>query len=76
MCLCAQSLRLYQTLGDYMNCSLDPSVHGILQARTLQWVPIPPSGGLPSPGIKPASPALQVDSLPTEPSREPIDKIN
>ena len=42
------------------------SVHGILQARILEWVAIPP-GHLPNPGIKPRSPALQVDSLPSEP---------
>ena len=27
-------------------------------------LPFPPSGDLPDPGIKPMSPALQVDSLP------------
>ena len=30
-------------------------------------LPFPPPGDLPNPGIKPAFPALQVDSLPTEP---------
>ena len=40
------------------------SVHGILQARILEWVAVPFSRDLPDPGIKPASPALQVDSLP------------
>ena len=43
------------------------SVHGILQARILEWVAISSSGDLPHPGIKPASfaaPALQADSLP------------
>ena len=34
------------------------SVHGIFQARILEWVPFPPPGGLPDPGIKPASPAF------------------
>ena len=29
------------------------------------------SGDLPDPGIKPTSPALQADSLPSEPSRKP-----
>ena len=29
------------------------SVHGILQARTLEWVAIPPPGDLPDPGIEP-----------------------
>ena len=42
-------------------------VHGILQARILEWVAFPLSRGLPNPGIEPQSPALQVDSLPAEP---------
>ena len=47
------------------------TVHGILQARILEWVAFPfPRGDLPNPGIKPRSPALQEDSLPTEPTRE------
>ena len=43
------------------------SVHGILQARRLEWVAFPSPGDLPNPGIKPRSPALQADSLPSEP---------
>ena len=43
------------------------SVHGIFQARILEWVAISFSGDLPHPGIKPGSPALQADSLPSEP---------
>ena len=43
------------------------SVHGILQARILEWVAIPFSGDLPNPGIKPRSPALQAGSLLFEP---------
>ena len=34
------------------------SVHGILQARILKWVPFPSPGDLPDPGIEPGSPAL------------------
>ena len=34
------------------------SVHGIAQARILEWVAIPLPGDLPDPGIEPASPAL------------------
>ena len=34
------------------------SVHGILQARTLDWVAFPFSRDLPDPGIEPRSPAL------------------
>ena len=42
---------------------------GILLPRILQWewVLCPPLGDLPSPGIKPRSPTLQVDSLLSEP---------
>ena len=35
------------------------------------WPCLPP-GDLPNPGIEPRSPALQVDSLPSEPSGKPI----
>ena len=43
-------------------------VHGILQARILEWAAIPFPGDLPDPGIETRSPALQADSLLTEPS--------
>ena len=82
---------------------MDYTLHGILQARILEWVafpfskgfsqprdqtqvsriagrfftswatkeaqPIPSPGAIPDPGIELGSSALQVDSLPTEPSR-------
>ena len=41
----------------------DFSLHGILQAIILEWVAFPSPGDLPAPGIEPASPALQADSL-------------
>ena len=53
----------YPTLGDPM----DYTVHGILQARILEWVAFPFSRGASNTGIKLNSPALQVDSLPAEP---------
>ena len=54
------------TLCEPVDCSPPgSSVLGILQARRLQWVPFPSPGDLPDPGIKPRSPALQVDSLPS-----------
>ena len=38
------------------DCSLPgSSVHGILQARILEWVPIPSPGDLPDPEIEPWS---------------------
>ena len=43
------------------------SVHGILQARYWSRLPFPSPGDLPDSGIKPRSPALQADSLPSQP---------
>ena len=50
---------------------MEYTVHGILQARILEWVAFPFSRGLPNPGIKPRSHALQVDSLPAKPQGKP-----
>ena len=52
------------------------TVHGILRARMLEGVqvkrsPFPSPGDLPNPGIKPRTPVLQADSLPTELSGKP-----
>ena len=41
-------------------------------SRILEWVAYPFSVDLPDPGIKPGSPALQADSLPTELSGKPL----
>ena len=57
------------TLCDSMDCSpLGSSVHRILQARVVEWVAISFSKRYPDPGIKPGSPALQSDTLPSEPT--------
>ena len=50
------------------------SVHGILQARTLEWIAIPFSRGSSNPEVEPGSPSLQADSLPSEPPRKPLSK--
>ena len=60
------------TLCDPVDCSPPgSSVHGILQARILEWVAMLSSRDLPNPGIKPRSPALQAGSLPSEPPGKP-----
>ena len=52
-----------------MDCSpLGSSVRGISQARILEGMASP--GYLPDPGIELRSPALQADSLPSEPFRK------
>ena len=52
----------------------DSSVHGILQARMLEWAAIPLSRGSSLPWeIEPGSPALQTDSLLSEPTGKPVE---
>ena len=50
---------------------MDYTVHGILQARILEWVAVPSSRGSSQPGIEPRSPTLQADSLAAEPQEKP-----
>ena len=51
-----------------MDCSLPASsVHGIFQTKILKWIPIPFSRG----SSQPRFPALQTDSLPSEPPGKP-----
>ena len=47
-------------------------------SRQEYWSGLPFSspGGLPNPGIEPGSPALQADSLPSEPQRTLIQHVN
>ena len=63
-----------------MDCSPPgSSFHWILQARILEWVAMPSSRESSNPGIEPespASPALQVDSLPTEPPGKPLNMLD
>ena len=63
-CVCAKSLQSCPSLSDPMDCSPPgSSVPGILQARVLEWLPCPPPGDPPDPGIKPlfpVAPDLQV----------------
>ena len=55
----------WPTLSDPVDYSPPgSSVHGILQARILEFgLPFPSPGDLPNPGVKLGSPALQTDSF-------------
>ena len=63
------------TLCDCMDCLPGSSVHGILQTRILEWAAISFSRDLPVSGIEPRSPALQPDSLLSEPLRKLLKKL-
>ena len=59
-------------LCDLMDCNLPgSSAMGILQARILEWVAILPPGESSQPRDWTQSPALQADSLPSEPPGKP-----
>ena len=69
----------FLTLCDPTHCSPPgSSVHGISQARIVEWVALSFSRGPPSPGMEPGSPALRVDSLLAQPPGKPlhIDSIS
>ena len=69
MCVCAQSCL---TLCNSMDHSPPgSSVHGILQARILEWVAISFSRDLPNPGTKSMSPALTDRFFTGKPSGKP-----
>ena len=59
----SEVVQLCLTLCDPVDCNLPgSSIHGILQARILEWIAISFSRDLPDPGIEPGSPALQADA--------------
>ena len=76
VCGSTQLLQWCPTLCGPMDYSLPgSSVHGIFQARILEWVAISSPGDLPNPGIKPesvASPALASGFLPLAPPGKSI----
>ena len=69
LCVCVLScfrrVRLCHSM-DYIACQAPLSM-GFSRQEYCHQLPFPSPGDLPNPGIKPASPALQSDSLPTEP---------
>ena len=46
---------------------------GLSRQEYWSGLPCPPPGDLPDPGIEPRSPALQADSLPSEPAGKPMN---
>ena len=65
LCLVTQ---LCPTLIPWTVALKAPLSRGILHPRILEWIAMPsPPGDLPKLGIKPRSPTLQTDFLPSEP---------
>ena len=68
--------QLCLTLYNPMDCTPPgSSVHGISQARILEWVACPSPEDLHDPEIEPRTPALQADSLSLELLGKPDEGI-
>ena len=67
MCLVTQSCLTLRLFATPMDCPW-----GFSRQEYWSWLPCSPPGHLPNPGIEPRTPALQVDSLPSEPPGKPI----
>ena len=63
------------TFCDSMDCLASSFVHGFTRQEYWNTLPFPSSGDIPNPGIECRSPALQMDSLPTEPPGIPNMKV-
>ena len=77
ICLAAaRSLQSCPTLCDPVDCSLrGSSVHGILQAKILEWVAVPSFRGSSQLADQNRSPALEADSLPLSHQGSPIETV-
>ena len=74
VCLVTQ---LCPTLCDTIEVACQaPLPMGILKARILEWVAMPSSRGSSQPEVKPRSPTLQADSLPSEPPGKPLQILS
>ena len=73
VCVCVLVAQSCLTLCGLMDCNLPgSSVHGIFQARILEWVAILFSRRSSRPGIKPENPALAGGFFTTKPPEKPL----
>ena len=73
--LCSDA-QLYQSFCDLVDSSSPASsVHGIFQARILEWLPFLSPGDLPDPGMEPVSPALAGRFFTTSATWEALSNI-
>ena len=71
ICLVVQSCPTLRPHGLYPARLLCP--WGFSKPEYWSGLPCPPPGDLPNPGIKPRSPALKADSLPSDPPGKPLN---
>ena len=75
-CCCCLVAQLCLTLCNSVDCSPQaPLSMGFYRQEYWSGLPFPSPGDLPDPGLKPGPPALQADSLPSEPLGKPSQEI-
>jgi len=69
-----ETLNMSQEVTPWTAAHQAPPSMGFSRQEYGSGVPFPPPGDLPNPGTEPRSPALQADSLPSEPPGKPISR--
>ena len=71
LCMLSRFSRVWVFATPWTVARQTPLSMGFSRQEYRSGFPCPPPGDLPDPGLKPASPALQADSIPTELSGKP-----
>ena len=71
MCICCSAAKSCLALCNPRDCSPLLCPWNSPGKNAGVWLPCLPRGDLPDPGMEPRSPALQADSLPSEPPGKP-----
>jgi len=69
-----ETLNMSQEVTPWTAAHQAPPSMGFSRQEYGSGVPFPPPGDLPNPETEPRSPALQADSLPSEPPGKPISR--
>ncbi|KAI4549396.1 hypothetical protein MG293_001726 [Ovis ammon polii] len=70
------NIRAYYSFAVWDRACQDPLAVGFTRQEYWRGLPLPSPGDLPDPRVKPAFPALQVDSLPSEPPEKPHPDVS
>ena len=72
MCVCVCAVNHVQLCNPMTAAHQAPLSMKFSRQEYWSWLPFPFPGDLPDPGVKPRSPALQADPLPSEPPEKPL----
>ena len=75
MCVCQSLSRVQLFVIPWTAAQQAALSMGLSRQEYWSGLPFPSPEDLPNPGIKPGSPALQADSLPSEPAGKPRETV-